>query len=58
MGTALLYIRCRKGHCDGCVKFEFNNIKLLCTKNGQNSGQRLFVSLYIAIIIFYDTIYF
>lgn len=27
VGTALLYIRCRVGYCNGSVKFELNYIK-------------------------------
>jgi len=30
--TALLHIKCGVGHCNGCVKFEFNDLKSLYTK--------------------------
>jgi len=33
MGTALLYIRCRVGHCNLRVKFEFNDIKMNLSKD-------------------------
>jgi len=39
VGTALLYIRCRVSHYNGCVKVEFNDISLYTKKN--DSKRRL-----------------
>jgi hypothetical protein len=55
MGTALLYDRCRVGHCDGCVKFEFiNKSSSLYTKNDFEQRRS---SAYITIILFYVMFY-
>jgi len=50
MGAALLYSIGTyqvAGHCNGCVKFEFNNTKQLYTKG--NCEWKQYVSLYYSV---------
>lgn len=38
VGIALLYIKCRVGHCNGSVKYESNDISLV-QKNTNNDSE-------------------
>jgi hypothetical protein len=48
----LLYSKCQVGHCNGCVKFEFNDTQYKKYDSYQR-GQSAYITKYISYVFWY-----